>query len=430
LLTGLLVFCEARRIQGLAAGLLAAAMFLLNPVILAHGHIIHTDIGMTLTYALAVVMFTRLLETRSLRNAVWAGLSAGLALAMKFTAVILAPTFILLWLVSRWRRRQTQLIGWKHWLTVAGVAWGVLLLIYAPHWSPAPPLDPVTAAKLGVPNWLIAFRSFLIPAAYFKGLAMTTPIFASIGLGSYLNGVWSATGWWYYYPVAFCMKSPLPFLVFLAAGMALAIRFRREVSFGEIAGWTVTLFYFLCAIFSKTNIGVRHVLPVFPLIAITAACALARWAYRPDAARLKYRRWVVAVLPAAALVVVLFAYPHFLSYLNPLAGGTERGYEHLLDSNYDWGQDFIRLKSFIEERKIDRVYLQAFGTEAAIDYYKIPREFVTSETAKQIRQGYLVVSAHMLMRPEWHWLRESRQPIVRVGYTLFVYRFGDAAAAH
>jgi 4-amino-4-deoxy-L-arabinose transferase-like glycosyltransferase len=429
ILTGLLVYLEARRMQGVWAGVLGAAMFLLNPVILAHGHIIHTDIGVTFTYALAVMLFARLLESHRVRDAVWAGLATGLAFATKFTAVILVPTFVILWLLCRWRYRETKATNWKHWLIVAGVAWGVLMLVYAPHWTPAPPIDPITADKLGVPHWFTAYRPLLIPAAYFKGLAMTTPLFASVGLGSYLNGVWSATGWWYYYPAAFAMKSPLPFLAFLAAGIVLAVRFRRNLRTSELAAWAAVIFYFVCASRSKTDIGVRHVLPVYPLLSIAAACALARWGKLvPSAPVRPFRLWGIGTLPVWALAVVLLASPAFLSYLNPLAGGTEQGYRRLLDSNYDWGQDFIRLRKFLDERKIDKVYLAAFGDEAAIEYYKIPCEYVTPETAQQIRQGYLVISVHLLMRPEWNWLRESQPPVARVGYTLFVYRFGEPKA--
>ncbi len=487
LLTGLLVFLEARRLQGAWAGLLAAAMFLLNPVILAHGHIIHTDIGMTLTYALAVVMFARFLESSinsrspgragcpqpaasasvspgragcpqpAVLRAVLAGLAAGLALATKFTAVILLPTFIVLWLLSRWRRQTAQdgrlgsrpggrsykdfglaspdiglkprRFAWLYWFVLAFTAWGVLMLVYAPHWSPAPPIDPVTADKLGVPHWFLGLRPVLIPAEYFKGLAMTTPLYASIGLGSYLNGTWSDTGWWYYYPVAFAMKTPLPFLIFIGAGAALAARWRRELSVSEMAAWAAVVLYFLFATRSRTNIGVRHVLPVYPLLSIAAAGSLVRWLERwPANVRRTYGRWAITALPVSALVVAGLAYPNFLSYLNPLAGGTEHGYRRLLDSNYDWGQDFIRLKKFLDQRKINKVYLAAFGTEAAIEYYKIPAEYVTSETAKQIQQGYLVISVHILMRPEWQWLRQSRQPVARVGCTLFVYQFGASSS--
>jgi hypothetical protein len=67
--------------------------------------------------------------------------------------------------------------------------------------------------------------------------------------------------------------------------------------------------------------------------------------------------------------------------------------------------------------------LDYFGTAFSVDYLKIPNTRVTADTAKQIQQGTLVVSASQLMRPEWSWLRESRQPSARVAYTLFVYQF-------
>lgn len=324
---------------------------------------------------------------------------------------------------------KTRRFGWLYWFVFAFTAWGVLLIVYAPHWSPAPPIDRVTADKLGVPHWFLALRPVLIPAEYFKGLAMTAPLYASIGLGSYLNGTWSDTGWWYYYPVAFAMKSPLPFLIFIGAGAAVALRWRHEISLAEIAAWAAVVLYFLFATRSHTNIGVRHVLPVYPLLSIAAACALVRWLERlPANAGRSCGRWAIAALPVSALVVAGLAYPNFLSYLNPLAGGTEHGYRRLLDSNYDWGQDFIRLRKFLDPRKINKVYLAAFGTEAAIEYYKIPAEYVTSETARQIQQGYLVISVHILMRPEWQWLRQSHQSVARVGCTLFVYEFGGSSS--
>jgi hypothetical protein len=115
--------------------------------------------------------------------------------------------------------------------------------------------------------------------------------------------------------------------------------------------------------------------------------------------------------------------------MNPLAGGPEHGHEHLLDSNFDWGQDAIRLKKFLDERGIHDIYLDYFGTQAAIDYYRVPNQRVDGEVARQIQQGWLVVSAQRLMRPEWQWLRESRPPVARVGYTLFVYRLESKPTA-
>jgi 4-amino-4-deoxy-L-arabinose transferase-like glycosyltransferase len=424
LLTGVIVFLWARQVQGDAAGLLAAAMLLFNPVMLSYGHIVQTDIGIALAFPLAVWMFARLLETPTIGRAVIAGLGTALALATKYTAVILGPTFAVLWLLHRWRRRSARHAGWKHILVVAVVAWGMILLLYAPHWTPAPPLNAPMAGRLGVPSWFLTFRPVLIPAEYFKGLTIMM-LHALGGGAAYLNGVWSQSGWWYYFPLAFAMKTPLPFLLFASAGIVLAVRSHRELHFIELAAWAGAAMYLLCAMRSKADIGVRHILAVYPLLSVGAACALGRWMQHIAHERQNRAHWAVVALPTASLAVAALAYPFFICYMNPLVGGTEHGYEHLLDSNYDWGQDVIHLKQVLTERSIKRIYLQYFGTPEVINYYGIANDLVTSEDAKQIQQGWLVVSVHRLMRPEWRWLRESQRPVARVGYTLFVYRIGN-----
>ena len=158
---------------------------------------------------------------------------------------------------------------------------------------------------------------------------------------AYLNGVWSRSGWWYYFPLAFAMKTPVSFLLFVFAGIVMAVRSRRELRFTELAAWAGAAMYLLCAMRSKTDIGVRHILAVYPLVSVGAACALGRWMQHVEQGRQKLARWALAALPTAGLAVTALAYPFFICYMNPLAGGTEHGYEHLLDSNYDWGQDVI-----------------------------------------------------------------------------------------
>jgi hypothetical protein len=423
LLTGLLVFLWSRNVGGALAGLFAAAMFLLNPVILAYGHIVQSDIALALAFPLAVWMFARWLDSPSLPVCLWAGLATGAALVTKFTAVILLPTYVILWLLKRCRKSTARSGSWQQALLVAAVAWSVILILYVGRWPTAVPIDSVTAARLGVPQWFTALRPVLIPAEYFKGLALTMQ-HAQSGHESYLNGVWSDRGWWYYFPVAFAMKTPVLFLIFILAGVVIAIRYRSGIQFAELAAWAGAAVYLGCSMFSRANLGVRHILPLYPLLAVGASCALSRWVASCAGT---LRKWIgrgAVACVAVALVPVLLAYPNYISYLNPLAGGTEQGYRHLLDSNYDWGQDVIRLKRFLDERGIQRICLQYFGTQQAIEYYRIPNDFVDSDAARQIRQGYLVISAQALMRPEWEWLRQSHTPMTRVGCTLFVYQLG------
>lgn len=117
----------------------------------------------------------------------------------------------------------------------------------------------------------------------------------------------------------------------------------------------------------------------------------------------------------------LFAYPFFIEYFNEFAGGSANGYKYLLDSNLNWGQEVKRLKRFMEQHRISHVYLQYFGPQGAIEYYKIHCTPVGTEQAQQLQQGVLVISAAPLMRPEWNWLREHHVPTARIGYSMFVY---------
>ena len=160
----------------------------------------------------------------------------------------------------------------------------------------------------------------------------------------------------------------------------------------------------------------RFRLPTLPLISVGIGCTAARLVDR------RLRIAATALLAWQALSVVL-AYPLYIQFFNEAVGGARNGYKYLIDSNFDWGQDAKRLKAFLDERRIDHIYLDYFGTAFSVDYLKIPNTRVTAETAKKIQRGTLVVSASQLMRPEWSWLRESRQPSARVAYTLFVYQF-------
>jgi hypothetical protein len=67
--------------------------------------------------------------------------------------------------------------------------------------------------------------------------------------------------------------------------------------------------------------------------------------------------------------------PHYLAYVNQLAGGPSNGYKHLADSSLDWGQDLPALKQWLDRQGLQpqgapRVYLSYFGTGRP-EYYGI-----------------------------------------------------------
>jgi hypothetical protein len=408
---GVIIFLWVRRATANEPAALAAlATWTFNPNALAHGHLITTDIGVTFAMCAAVFLFARLLQSPTPKAAAFCGAATGVALVMKFTAVILAPIFAVLAAVWWKNLRATGANFWKLAAILIGSAWAVVLLVYFPRWSPAPPLPDAQAVALGVPGWFRSLRPMLIPPDFFKGLALTLG-HSRTGHDAYLMGNWSHSGWWYYYPLAFLFKSPLAFVIFtlIAAGLC----FKRIKSAGplEIAPWVAAMVFVVLAMTSKVNIGVRHILPVVPLVCVGIGCAVPR-----------LNRWFVGALLAWQFLVTLLAHPLYLQFFSEAVGGAKNGYKYLLDSNYDWGQDAKRLKKFLDEHGIQHIYLDYFGTQFSIEYLKIPNTRVNAEQARQLRDGWLVVSASQLMRPEWAWLRESRQPVARVAHTLFVYQ--------
>ena len=92
---------------------------------------------------------------------------------------------------------------------------------------------------------------------------------------------------------------------------------------------------------------------------------------------------------------------------------------------HGWGSNKNIMKNSFSPYmdRFRHIYLDYFGTQAAIAFYKIPSTRINGQQAQQIREGYLVVSASQLVRPEWAWLRAAHQPVASVAYTTFVYRF-------
>src|SRR5258708_6864150 len=109
------------------------------------------------------------------------------------------------------------------------------------------------------------------------------------------------------------------------------------------------------AMTQKLNIGLRHILPVYPFALMLCAVALA-WLWR--------RKLKAVVIALGLLNLFEFArvYPHPLAGFNTLAGGPANGYRLLVDSNLDWGQDLKGLKHWMDAHDVTHINLAYFGT--------------------------------------------------------------------
>src|SRR5207249_3389197 len=90
---------------------------------------------------------------------------------------------------------------------------------------------------------------------------------------NYLLGEVRNTGWWWYFPFAMLVKTPLATLttVFIAAALLAIGPLRRRLQLSTEQRWALaciaiaSALYLLAAARQNINYGVRHVLPLYPL---------------------------------------------------------------------------------------------------------------------------------------------------------------------
>src|SRR6185436_10538640 len=88
---GVLLFWATRQWFGSTAAVFAILLYSLEPTILGHSKIVHTDIPAAFVYLLFFVVVYAYAARPVLRNAILVGIVTGVALATKFSMIVLLP---------------------------------------------------------------------------------------------------------------------------------------------------------------------------------------------------------------------------------------------------------------------------------------------------------------------------------------------------
>jgi 4-amino-4-deoxy-L-arabinose transferase-like glycosyltransferase len=406
---------------GRAAGFAAFLMFAFEPTVLAHSRYVTTDIPVTLFIWLASISAIDYLKKGTRGPLLRTGILLGLAFATKFNALFLPIVLLLTW---RLYRKPTWRQTFLHAGALAGIAIVVVLLTYGFNTRSAME-DPVMARQIEAGRSEALLRDAAtvpIPGYYFlRGLHLMIR-HQTGGHFAYFMGDTGSRGSWLYFPVALLVKSSLAWLALLILAIAIAV-FRRSF-WKEHRDLLLPLaipagIYFAFAVISPVNIGIRHVLPIYPFLCAFSAIVL-----------FSDKQWRI-LRAAATILLALFlaesasAYPNYLAYFNQAAGGPKNGHHYLLDSNLDWGQDLKRLARYADKQDVQPLCLAYFGT-ADPAYYGIRfRPLPALQTAEDLEQLNCVaaVSAEYLYGLKDHPFKalQSLKPTTLIGASIYLY---------
>ena len=436
--TGALIFGWASRLVSPLGAWVSLLLFVFSPTMLAHDPLVTSDIAAAFFFMAATGAIWAALHRVTPMTVLGAGLLAAGCLLSKISGPILVPIALVLLAVRligarplaiglrrtivEYSGRTKQLVVLLGVLAViALIAWTFLWASYGFRYTAFAVTPTGKEAFLGqvkdqpgvVGGVLSLAEQFhLLPQAYIYASRLTVQ-FASVR-AAFLNGHFATTGWWWYFPYAFVVKTTIPaMIVGLLALAGLVTRWRDAHAAGTSVERAKTSLYagtpllalvgvyWVFAITSKLNIGHRHLLPIYPALCILAGAA-AFWLQslvgrtpvdetqsrtaRPARRARGHVRRTASIWPRAAGIatVALLAWhvtesvavrPDYLAYFNELVGGPANGYLHLADSSLDWGQDLPALKRWLDREGLQRpgaglVYLSYFGTSRP-EYYGI-----------------------------------------------------------
>jgi hypothetical protein len=329
------------RLFGAPAGLFALALAALEPNLIAHAGVVHTDLAVTLFAVVAILPLLALAHPDRKLSAVLLGLAWGGAMLSKYDAPLVVLATLPLVLVAEDVRKRWRLVAARG-LAAAGIAALVTLAGFAAAYRHQSAADRDRLARDRLVDRgrspsayaLASSAGRVSPAAenlVTGGLSVVLQ--SRIGGGvNYFLGKVSNEGSPLYFPVALATKAPLGLLLAALFGAVSRSGRRPAVLLGG-----GLLVFLLVSARSTYNIGVRHVLFAFPLAALVAASSAASGSPR------RWREPVLCALLGLEAAETLRAHPHELSFFNALAGGVNGGRRLFADSNVDWGQDLGRL---------------------------------------------------------------------------------------
>jgi hypothetical protein len=381
-LLAIAVWLFARSLFGDVTAILSVFFLLSEPNVIANSTFVQDDIAAALALLLFVIALRGYFKKPAFVRAILFGLAIAFGLLVKHSLIVFVPIAILLLLGhALWRRFKYQ----EHLCRYLGFALMILACAYiiflAGYGFDASFIDDDEAVFISewfnvTGDWSDSFQNMLVhlpivlPKYYLWGLDMVVNDVRN-GRPAFLFGDVSGTGWWYYFPAAFALKTTIPFLLLSVVGICWTVwqTIKRRWLDGQYL-LVPSLGYLGFSMTSHLDIGVRHIMPVFPFFAIMGAAAVSAFLNIERFKRGHLSMILVAFLIASMALIAITTYPNYTTYFNPIAGGSSNGWRLLSDSNVETGQDVKDLAAFLKARGETQVEGLFVGS-GYIEYYGV-----------------------------------------------------------
>ena len=405
-----LVYRWSRELFGDRAALWSLAFYGVTSTVTAHAALATTDLGYTVMYLWALMSALAWLKQPTTKNALLLGATVALMVSAKYSGLVQLPAalaliFLALMFYNWWRGLPIIPIGMAHirsvFLFSLPAALAVFLHVYRFDLRPLVSgfYDLVEQNRGGFALWL------------FEKLP--------------------PDGVWYFFPVVYFFKVSIPFHVMtLLTHGRLGLELRRgsrsiEVFFPLLAAAGVMG----VSMTSNINLGVRHVLPIYPLLAVPAGYGIfLLWESG------SWKRILAVLLLLWQVYGYAKQYPDQVSFYNEFGGRMPERISN--DSDFDWGQGLMEVERYLRGKDLRTLHMCARRVSwvnapalmphinwrpclprdvTRSPYYKDPRRdwggfFLVSRTEKMIRQN----------RAEFAWLKRA-EPLNHIGHTMDLY---------
>jgi hypothetical protein len=433
------------RVFGDVIAIAATAFLSIDPTVAAHMPVVMTDLPVALLSGTAVILAVNAFRVWKVVDLILAAIAIGLALSSKHSAILMFIAVAVIGAAMALFPRGEALTHRLRRLGIVGavligsiaILWGTYFFQY--YESPLTTEDqfnrplvekisdvrsPIYRAGLN-----LMVDGYLFPRSYTWGMADTIRAGAEgrIGDAFVMGKLYYGSAPWFYAPLMIAVKLPLGLLLLVVVGTGILAARRVPSEFAApilgLALLSAIVIFFV--IRGSSYGGIRHLLSVYPLLAILAALVV------------YYRSRVMSHLTGLALAVgliasLVLAVPVMRpwEYFNEIAGGTANAHKFFDGEGVDLYQRGNELRSYYHEVLAPRgvipfvFYLMPEVNDPArsIDEVRSSSERDRGKWDGPTATGTFIVGANELS-PSWVWDKKSfrdAEPAARFG-NLFVY---------